>query len=391
MDYFYLAESLASFTGLPVRIYLSGKFAKLYHPIKFKPDLAITEEAHIFCAPGTVSYYVDNNFLYYGLLRVKAADVSLVIGPIAQTAIDHAMAIRILRAMGEKIDRAGEVIDYFSAMPAYPLRNFLQMLCTINYCLNEEKTEAGQLLLGEEPVPPLSPPPIDRKPDMSAPHNTLELEDRMLSYVEHGQVAEVLELFQQPLEGRAGRMAADTLRQEKNLIICAATLITRAAIRGGLNRETAFVLSDTYIQKAELMLDYAGLARLSAQMVLDFTKRVDTAKCGPHNSKLIRAARNYIFDHINEQILTDALASFLRMNRTYLCNLFMQETGMTVNHYIANVKIDEAKRLMQVTHKSIAEISEYLGFSSQSYFQKKFKKYTGVTPREYRINNCLHI
>lgn len=384
MDYFYLSESLASFTGLPVRIYLSGKFAKLYHPIKFKPDLAVTEEARIFCDPGTVSYYIDDNFLCYGLLRIIAEDVSLVIGPIAQTTVDHAQAVRILRAMGEKIGRAGEVIDYFSAMPAYPLRNFLQMLCTINYCVNEEKIEAGQLLLGEGPMPALSQPSIDRKPDMPAPHNTLELEDRMLSYVEHGQVEEVLELFQQPLVGRAGRMAADALRQEKNLIICAATLITRAAIRGGLNRETAFVLSDTYIQKAELMQDYVGLARLNAQMVLDFTKRVDAAKCGAHNSKLIRAARDYIFDHINEPISTDALAAFLRMNRTYLCDLFMRETGMTVNHYIASVKIDEAKRLMRVTHKSIAEIAEYLGFSSQSYFQKVFKKYAGVTPGDYR-------
>lgn len=384
MDYFYLSESLASFTGLPVRLYLSGKFEKLFHPIKFKPDLAITEEARIFCNPGTVSYYIDDNFLCYGLLRIMAEDVSLVIGPIAQSTVDHAQAVRILRAMGEKLGRAKEVIDYFSAMPVYPLRNFLQMLCTINYCLNEEKIEAGQLLLGEEPMPALSQPSIDRKPDMPAPHNTLELEDRMLSYVEHGQVEDVLELFQQPLEGRAGRMAADALRQEKNLIICAATLITRAAIRGGLNRETAFVLSDTYIQKAELLQDYVGLSRLSAQMVLDFTKRVDAAKCGAHNSKLIRAARDYIFDHINEPISTDALAAFLRMNRTYLCNLFMRETGMTVNHYIATVKIDEAKRLMRVTHKSIAEIAEYLGFSSQSYFQKVFKKYTGVTPGEYR-------
>lgn len=384
MDYFYLSESLASFTGLPVRLYLSGKFEKLFHPIKFKPDLAITEEARIFCNPGTVSYYIDDNFLCYGLLRIMAEDVSLVIGPIAQSTVDHAQAVRILRAMGEKLGRAKEVIDYFSAMPVYPLRNFLQMLCTINYCLNEEKIEAGQLLLGEEPMPALSQPSIDRKPDMPAPHNTLELEDRMLSYVEHGQVEDVLELFQQPLEGRAGRMAADALRQEKNLIICAATLITRAAIQGGLNRETAFVLSDTYIQKAELLQDYVGLSRLSAQMVLDFTKRVDAAKCGAHNSKLIRAARDYIFDHINEPISTDALAAFLRMNRTYLCNLFMRETGMTVNHYIATVKIDEAKRLMRVTHKSIAEIAEYLGFSSQSYFQKVFKKYTGVTPGEYR-------
>lgn len=85
-------------------------------------------------------------------------------------------------------------------------------------------------------------------------------------------------MIQQPVEGRAGTLAGDSLRQQKNLIICTATLVTRAAIRGGLNPEQAFTLSDLYIQKAELMTDLLSLTRLNAQMVLDFTKRVDDEK-----------------------------------------------------------------------------------------------------------------
>lgn len=382
-DYEYLAFSLSSLAGLPVRLYREGKFRGLYHHTKFKPDLAILEEEKIFRNSGNVSYYMDENFLYYGLFRVQKDDVALLIGPVAQMAVDTAAAIRILRAMGESAQRARELVDYMAAMPSYPLRNFLQILCTVNYFINGEKTDVSELLWGEVDLPPVQIPQSEKVPDTTV-HNTMELEELLLSHVEYGRVDEIRALFQQPASGRAGKLASDTLRQQKNLIICTATLVTRAAIRGGLDRETAFALSDLYIQKAELMSTYEGLTRLNAQMVLDFTQRVSATKSGIHNSKLMRRARDYILAHISEPITTEALSKELGMNRTYLCSLFTEETGLTINQYVTQVKMEEAKRLMEITCKSTAEIAEYLGYSTQSYFQRVFKTHTGMTPGEYR-------
>lgn len=382
-DYEYLAFSLSSLAGLPVRLYREGKFSGLYHHTKFKPDLAILEEEKIFRNSGNVSYYMDENFLYYGLFRVQKDDVALLIGPVAQMAVDTAAAIRILRAMGESAQRARELVDYMAAMPSYPLRNFLQILCTVNYFIIGEKTDVSELLWGEVDLPSVQIPQSEKVPDTTV-HNTMELEELLLSHVEYGRVDEIRALFQQPASGRAGKLASDTLRQQKNLIICTATLVTRAAIRGGLDRETAFALSDLYIQKAELMSTYEGLTRLNAQMVLDFTQRVSATKNGIHNSKLVRRARDYILAHISEPITTEALSKELGMNRTYLCSLFAEETGLTINQYVTQVKIEEAKRLMEITSKSIAEIAEYLGYSTQSYFQRVFKSHTGMTPGEYR-------
>lgn len=385
MDYDYLARSLAALSGVPVRVYIGGKFAGLHHHTKFKPDFAITEEENIFRSSGNVSYYMDENFLYYGLFRSTKDSVALVMGPVAQVTVDRAMAVKILRAMGESVGRAGEIVDYFSAIPSYPLRNFLQILCTVNFFLNDEKLDVSQLLLTEEPLPLI--PFTEGTGKETVPyttHNTDELEAMMLSCVEYGRVDEIQKLFQQPVVGRAGTMAADALRQEKNLVICTATLVTRAAIRGGLDRATAFSLSDTYIQKAELMKDYAGLIRLNARMVEDFTQRVAGARCGTGPSRLIRSAREYILTHLDEPITTEDLSRAMSMNRTYLCKRFQEEVGMTVNHYITAVKMNEAKRMLEITKKTSAEIAEVLGYSSQSYFQSVFKRSTGKTPGEYR-------
>lgn len=391
-DYQYLAYSLSSLAGLPVRLYLNGSFSGLYHHTKFKPDLAILQEERIFQNPGNVSYYMDENFLCYGLFRVKEEPAALLIGPVTQAAVDRSTVSRILRTMGENPSRIGELTEYLTTMPAYPLRSFLQILCTVNYFINREKLDVGQLVLsGDMPELPEIPSAARYKEERSTTiHNTFELEERMLAAVKYGRVEEIRALFRRPAEGRAGIMASDALRQEKNLLICTATLVTRAAIQGGLDQETAFSLSDIYIQKAELLDDYVALTRLNARMVLDFTQRVETAKCGTNNTGLIRDARNYIFAHINETITTDALSRVLGLNRTYLCKLFLQETGLTVNHFVTSVKLEEAKRLMDVTSKSIAEIAEYLGYSSQSYFQKVFKKHISMTPGEYRTGQVSH-
>ena len=378
-DYGYLAYSLSSLAGLPVRLYRDGTFCGLFHHTKLKPDPVILEEPNIFRSADSVSYYMDENFLYYGLFRVRKDDVALLIGPVSQMPVTQPAAVKILRAMGEPAGRAKELMAYFSTIPAYPLRTFLQILCTVNYFINGEKLDVSQLLLEEEMVMP--------EPDSTAEteiHNTMELEELMLSHVEHGRVEQIREMFRAPAMGRAGTMAADTLRQQKNLLICTATLVTRAAIRGGLDRETAFALSDLYIQKAELMTDVVGLTRLNAQMVLDFTRRVEAEKCGVHNSPLVRKARDYILVHIGEPVTTEALARVCGLNRTYLCKRFAEETGMTVGQYVTRVKVEEAKRLMDITAKSIAEIAVYLGFSSQSHFQRVFKKCTGMTPGAYR-------
>ena len=385
-DYEYLAKSLSTLAGLPVRLYRQGEFQHLYHHTKFRPDLAILEEGKIFRNAGSVSYYMDENFLYYGLFRVKKDQIALLIGPVSQMPVTPALAVKILSAMGEPAARAKELTDYFATIPGYPLRTFLQILCTVNYFINGEKTDVGQLLLEEEVAAPPPQPPAQVENRM---HNTLELEERMLSWVEHGRSDEIQAMFRDLTAGQAGTMAADTLRQQKNLLICTATLVTRAAIRGGLNQEQAFALSDVYIQKAELMADVPGLARLNAQMVLDFTQRVEAEKAGIHHLKLVRKARDYILAHIGGSITTEDLSRELGMNRTYLCKVFRQETGLTVGQYVTRVKMEEAMRLMDITKKPVSEIAGYLGYSSQSHFQRVFKQYTGITPGVYRAKRKL--
>ena len=76
--------------------------------------------------------------------------------------------------------------------------------------------------------------------------------------------------------------------------------------------------------------------------------------------------------------------SIIYLPPKYLSALFHKETGQTLTVFIHKVLIEKAQNLLAHSDYSLGEISTYLNFSSQSYFISIFKRYTGITPRQYR-------
>lgn len=93
------------------------------------------------------------------------------------------------------------------------------------------------------------------------------------------------------------------------------TLVTRYAIEGGLNEETAFSLSDVYIRKMEQCTDVDTLMKLNEQMAIEFTLRVAEAKKTPKNyySPAISRVIDYIYHGKNKTLTLNQLASLVNL------------------------------------------------------------------------------
>ncbi|HAN42609.1 MAG TPA: hypothetical protein DCP98_04195 [Sphaerochaeta sp.] len=81
------------------------------------------------------------------------------------------------------------------------------------------------------------------------------------------------------------------------------------------------------------------------------------------------------------------LSELTDLDESYLCRLFKRECHMTINEYIQNQRINEAKWMLESSDNSIIDISHLLGFSTQSYFCSVFKKIVGISPAKYRLNH----
>lgn len=103
-----------------------------------------------------------------------------------------------------------------------------------------------------------------------------------------------------------------------------------------------------------------------------------------HYSHATALVQRYVEEHYAEAISNTELASILGYSSNYLAQVFKSETGMGLNEYIRDVRIDHAKQLLRRTAYRVTEISAIVGFSSNQYFTTVFRRRVGMTPLEYR-------
>ena len=279
-------------------------------------------------------------------------------------------------------------------LPKADCMQFLNILSLINHRLNGKFIDVLSLQMEkntqvENTVAQNHSSSLMKRKEYESYHNTYYFEQEYYGYVEKGDVSG-LELFLKNVpQFQEGKIAEDFIRQAKNIFITTMALTTRHAIAGGLDIETAYELSDSYIQEMEKMSDSSSVYALNVSAVFDFTRRVCDAKI-PHGMSLeIFKCIQYIANHINTDISVEKIANELNMDRSTLSKKFKRELGFNISSYIMRRKLEEAKSLLSYTDKTISEISEYLCFSTQSYFQNVFKKKYGLTPKEFRKKKGL--
>ena len=181
------------------------------------------------------------------------------------------------------------------------------------------------------------------------------------------------------------------MRNAKNLSIVLITLASRAAIRGGLLPEIAFSMSDIFIQKIEEMTDPVVTINLARQFQIEYIKAVAEVRQQKKVSSdtvpsniWVEQSKDYIFKHLHEKIRIQNIAEYLHLNANYLSELFRQCENITLTDFILQEKVKLTRNLLAYSPYSYIEIATYLGFSSQSHLGKVFKKYTGMTLRQYR-------
>ena len=390
-DYEYLARSTARLSGIPVRVYRSGAELCRCFPVELPRDPLEVCREEVFAISEHVGYYASPLFHYYGVLNT--GDVKIVVGPTAQIMADE----QKLRELAFRADVPREQVPAFvegiNAIMRLPVETLLQMLCTINHFLNGgERLELSDLAIHEEEQMLIKTGVEQRRTSrvyeqdeqIKQSHNTLAVEEALMGIVRRGDTVALRRWLASASAVQGGTIAGDQLRQLRNTFIVTATLVSRAAIRGGLRQDEAFFLSDAYIQRVELLTSHSKILNLQYNMLLEFTEQVEKLYRSEHTTKLSLDVATYVRRHLSEPISVGKMADEFFLSRPYLSSKFRQETGQTLTDYILKEKTEEAKRLLRYSERSLSAISAFLGFSSHSHFSRVFKKYAGITPGEYR-------
>lgn len=125
-----------------------------------------------------------------------------------------------------------------------------------------------------------------------------------------------------------------------------------------------------------------SLSAVFMGLLMEWTMGVKSADS--ENEETVRRTIEYIEFKLSTRPSVSELAKELRISERTLSELFKKETGMTVREYLSELRIKNAKRLLNTTKISVKELAFSLGFENQYYFSNFFKRKTGVSPTEYR-------
>lgn len=160
-------------------------------------------------------------------------------------------------------------------------------------------------------------------------------------------------------------------------------LISRAALDGGADMNNIYQFNLQYISdffKLETIEDVCFALIEILKKFSDETFRFADVK----HVDLLSKAVSFIRTNYMHKITLDDVAEHIYLSPSYLSKIFKEEMKTSFNSYLNSVRIEKSKILLLSEQLSIVEISELVGFFDQSYFNKVFKKSTGITPKKFR-------
>ena len=304
-----------------------------------------------------------------------------MIGPAIMDAVSASKLNEALSRMQLSSNTQSQVTGVLSALPILPITRMCQYGLMLHFTLTGERITIGDIrFLGEAQA---SVPSVEMP--QRRQQGAWAYEQEILRHVSEGSTDVRRRRDQFSLSMHVGKLSdGDPICQMKNQTIIFTALCMRAAIRGSLSPDTAYELSDRYILTIENCTQISDIIEVGKTMEDDFTRRVKKAKESNGVSPQIQRCCDYILMNLHKKISVQELADMAGFAKNYFMVKFREETGKTIADYIWTEKMERAKELLKATNKSVLDISEFLGYATQSHFGKRFQEYTGYSPKAYR-------
>ncbi len=345
-------------------------------------------------------YFITDSYAYFGFVNIDASPSKMdfiILGPVYSTPLSEETIRSFLRECRLAGENAEEMRNVLLNSPNITFHQFLSMISFIQLCINGEKTDIESHFSTrmnasvQDTISRRYSSRLYDNRENAEYHNTWEFEQTLMDCISHGDIPRLQKTIQSQQKEfpiKSGILSHNVLQHTRNLFIVTVTLATRAAVSGGLDTQQAYQLSDLYIRECENTQSVDSFESLTYTMLVDFTTRVGNRKLPIEGmSKEVFQCVQYISRRPNVPVTVDDVAAFIGKSRSYITRKFKQELGFDISSFIMRCKLEEAKSLLTFTDKPLSEISSYLCFSSQSYFQNVFKKKYGMTPLQYRNRN----
>jgi len=189
------------------------------------------------------------------------------------------------------------------------------------------------------------------------------------------------------------------LRMPPQLLADAAAAVSKSE-PGRVELQNVFSLRDQFIEQLGLLLlnelrnpEHPSQAyitqALSNALACHLVHRLNSQALRPDrlharmHPRTLQRVQDYIAANLHEQIDLQTLAGIANVSKFHFARMFREAAGMTAMAYLEHARMQRAQQLIRSSGLPMGQIGSLVGYEDQSYFSKRFRRYSGLTPSSY--------
>lgn len=396
MDIVTYCEYTYNFTYIPTYIYTRHQMTAQIHSYmsKIEPPAMIVDQ--ILMNNDPISFYESAIGSYYGQITIRSQCVCIILGPVFPLKYTENNLHKFFCTYNIPVTEQEPYQHFLSLIPSFSLISFVTLLYQMSYAMTDVKSDLPKENLAPYHLHGLEFDEMPATAEFTSHnrnnlekgyHNTLyEAQQRTMPMVANGDLEGLIHFSKNQIPMNYGTFSDNLREQQLVVFIITITNAVSAAIKGGLDQQTALSMAELYIKKGLKLASPAEIDTLSMNAIVDFTTCVRKLKYSSSSSihPSIYDCIQYIRERVYTPITVSEIADFSGYSLEHFSRLFKKETGFNANEFILNCKLYETKKLLKFTNMTVGEISSQLYFSNQSHFQRAFKAKFQMTPLKFR-------
>ncbi|SFR03911.1 PocR ligand-binding domain-containing protein [Desulfoscipio geothermicus] len=160
-------------------------------------------------------------------------------------------------------------------------------------------------------------------------------------------------------------------------------LVSRALADRGCDVEELLELNMKYTLEMSKIKLADQLYLWVKKVLAEYFEHLSKAK-KDRTTRVLEKVVKYVEAEYSKNLTLDSLAQLFYYSPCYLSSIFKKELGVTFVDYLTQARVKEAKKLLLNTNKTVSQVAAEVGFNSETYFSRVFKKLVGMPPGEYR-------
>lgn len=329
---------------------------------------------------------------FYMLLPENETKKVLMVGPFIEQDVSYNYLYDICEYLKLNDSVADKFIAYYSNSKIFKdketIRSMLKALADVIW--GEGNYSFKHLNLNASAYFPLQDEKKNDDPDalmmqMKKLEKRYAQENKFIRFVARGDSEKAIASMRRTPTSAMEDRVPDHLRNQKNYLIILNTILRKAAEYGKVHPIYINKVSTECANMIEHLTSVNKVRSLMEDMVRKYCQVVRTHSLKNYSSLIQKTVSEIDTMPSADHSLCEH-ASKLNVNSSYLSTLFKKETGMTLTEYVARARVEYAIFLLTTTQYQIQDIAHQCGIDDVNYFTRIFKKYVGVSPKEYRAN-----